>query len=539
LRRFIPTLVLLFVLLVAGGALIFTQGTGGSGAASGSSVAPTILGSLAALAGLIAVGYLVAQVFSLVGRLFGRAPDVQLEAPKAAAKPVSVFLYDRQSLTVFSVATVVLVLGFLITRALSANVPAGYPLDRMPDFSGVLFSVPMGTDSIEILQWQALAALVAVSILGVVVVAIVLATLAQGGEAATRKLEAAAAAAAGGAAKPVAGAKPAPAAKADLPVPFLYDNRQRIFFYVIVGIVVLAFLLVRWQATGTPLAYPFDGTVKLDTEVLVLPGIDLEGWPEGVPGPGQPLLVWQGLVALAGSIVGVLVVGFLLARGITALDGGIRAAEKATGQWPAPQVAKLEASLQAGAGQPRRLDGLDQVIIVLLGAIAVLALIWIVPTIGNMFAVDASVEQTRVASFWTPTPPPGPTATPGPSPDEAIAQLPAGDAANGEALVAAQGCIACHIANPDTPDAVLAGPSWQVAGSKDGKGIAAHAAERFSSGEYTGTATSAEAYLYESIVNPGAFVVPTYVAGVMPGTYGGTLSQQDLADIIAYLKTVQ
>ncbi len=537
-RRFIPTLLLVFVILIAGSALIVFPGAGGGGAAS-SSMLTTVLAILAALAGLILVGFLVAQVFNLIGRVFGRTPDVQPEPAKgAAAKPANVFLYDRQSLTVFTVATTVLVLGFLIARALATATPAGYPLDRMPDFSGVLLSIPIDPKTtIDILQWHALVALVALALGGIVVVGIVLSFLARGGEAATRRIEAATAPA-GGAAKPAAAARPAPGAAKPAPVvPFLYDNRQHILFYVIVGVVVLAFLLLRWQATGTPLAYPFDGTVSLSSEVLTLPGETLEGWPEGLPGPGQPLLVWQALASLAGAIVSVLVVGFLLARGVTALDSGVRASEKATGQWPAPQVARIESAIKAGAGQPRRINGLDQIILVLLGGILLLFAVWVFPAIGGMMGVDASVEQTRVASFWTPTPLPGPTATPGPSPDEAIASLPAGDAANGEALVAAQACLACHIKS--SPDATLTGPAWLAAESTDGKGIADHVAERYTAADYTGAATSADAYIYESIVNPGAYVVPPYLNGLMPANFGSTLSQQDLADIIAHLKTVR
>ncbi len=532
-RRFIPTLILVFVLLVAGGALIFTQGAGGS-SASGSSVAPMILGSLGALVGLFVAGYLIALAYNAVGRLVGRrTPDVQPEAAKAAAKTPSIFLYDRQSFTVFMGATVVLVLGFLVARALSANVPAGYPLDRAPELSNSLFTI----GSFDVLQWHALVALAVVALVGVVVVAYVLSAIVATGDAANRRIEAVAAATAGGAAKPAAGPKPAPTPKAETPVPFLYDNRQRIGFYIVIAVVAIGFLLVRWQATGTPLAYPFDGSVKFDTEVLTLPGLSLEGWPEGLPGPGQPLLVWQALAALAGAIVAVIVVGFLLARGIVALDSGIRSNEKATGQWPAPQVARVEAALQAGAGQPRRMGGIDRVIVVLLGAIVLGALVWVLPAVGGMFAVDRSVEQTRVASFWTPTPLPGPTATPGPSPDEAVAQLPAGDAANGEALVTKTGCVACHVAS--APDAVLAGPAWMAASSKDGKGISVHATERYTASDYQGKATSPEAYLYESITNPGAYVVPGFANGVMPGTYAGSLTEQDLADIIAYLKTVK
>jgi len=49
---------------------------------------------------------------------------------------------------------------------------------------------------------------------------------------------------------------------------------------------------------------------------------------------------------------------------------------------------------------------------------------------------------------------------------------------------------------------------------------------------YTG-----EQYLAESITHPGAFTVPGYLAGVMPTNFGERTTFQQLADMIAYLKT--
>jgi mono/diheme cytochrome c family protein len=46
-----------------------------------------------------------------------------------------------------------------------------------------------------------------------------------------------------------------------------------------------------------------------------------------------------------------------------------------------------------------------------------------------------------------------------------------------------------------------------------------------------------EKYLIDSILYPNDYVVPGYASGVMPATYPGSLTAQDLADILAYVKT--
>jgi cytochrome c2 len=47
---------------------------------------------------------------------------------------------------------------------------------------------------------------------------------------------------------------------------------------------------------------------------------------------------------------------------------------------------------------------------------------------------------------------------------------------------------------------------------------------------------TAEAYLYESITAPNAFVVPDYPAGVMLQNFAATISEADLYDLIAWLR---
>jgi hypothetical protein len=48
---------------------------------------------------------------------------------------------------------------------------------------------------------------------------------------------------------------------------------------------------------------------------------------------------------------------------------------------------------------------------------------------------------------------------------------------------------------------------------------------------------SAEAYIYESIVNPNAYLVTGFQQGLMPQTFAQTLTPQQIADVIAFLKT--
>ncbi len=538
-RRSIPTLILAVALLAISAWAIMIQGSALESPPEGGSVAPLIFGVLLGILGMVAVGAVLALGLNGIARLFGRSPDVTAEPAKpGAAKAPSAFLYDNTQLWVFSLVTVVVVVGFLVVRSLAANVPPGYPLDRLPDLTGVFFTIP-GT-TIEVLEWQALAALVGFILLGTLIVGVVLSFLATSGDQVVKKAEAAQAPAApakaaGPAAKP-APAKPAEGGAAK-PAVFLYDTRQRIVFYVLVAVVVVGFLLARFLAQNAPLAYPFDGTVRFDSVVLELPG-GIEDWPEGVPGPGQPLLVWQALIGL-GALIGVTIaVGFGLARGVAQLDQTVKATETATGQWPAPELQRLEPRVRGlfAPGQRRRLSRLDQIVIGLIGGTLLLFAVFVLPSLGGIFSADASVEGTRVAQFWTPTPLPGPSPTPGPSLAEAVAALPAGVAANGEAVARTRGCVACHIG---AAGANLAGPSWVAASSTDGLGIADNATTRYTESTYTGEATSPAAYLYESIVNPNVYVVEGYAAGIMPGTYGTDLSPQELADLIAYLETLR
>lgn len=82
-------------------------------------------------------------------------------------------------------------------------------------------------------------------------------------------------------------------------------------------------------------------------------------------------------------------------------------------------------------------------------------------------------------------------------------------------------CSTCHL--PDS-ESMLIGPGlWN---------ISVRGAERVE-GE------SAAQYIYNSIINPGAYVVEGYADGVMPANYHDILSDNEIYDIIAYLMTLR
>lgn len=144
--------------------------------------------------------------------------------------------------------------------------------------------------------------------------------------------------------------------------------------------------------------------------------------------------------------------------------------------------------------------------------------------IRNIAAFIMNWEETAVA-IEVPTVPTGPTVG-----SDITKELPPGDAAAGEALSVSLGCTACHIAAP-------VGPAWLP---KDGQpGIGTLASQRYLAPDYTGNAATPEQYLFESIVNPNAYLVSGFAAGLMPQNYADTLTDQDMANLIAYLLTLK
>jgi mono/diheme cytochrome c family protein len=108
-----------------------------------------------------------------------------------------------------------------------------------------------------------------------------------------------------------------------------------------------------------------------------------------------------------------------------------------------------------------------------------------------------------------------------PTPEAVVGTVPssgpAGNAAAGKTIYAAQGCGACHTFPP-------AGSTGKV-----GPNLVRLPADAKKANQGT-----LEQYTKSSIVAPGSYIVPGY-PNAMPPTYGQKLSQQQVADLVAFL----
>ena len=89
--------------------------------------------------------------------------------------------------------------------------------------------------------------------------------------------------------------------------------------------------------------------------------------------------------------------------------------------------------------------------------------------------------------------------------------LPKGDAAAGKPIFAQQGCNGCH-----------------TLAAANAKGTTGPDLDKALKGK-------TQEFIRESIVNPNAEIAPGYQPNIMPSNYGSQLSQQQLADLVAFL----
>jgi cytochrome c2 len=327
---------------------------------------------------------------------------------------------------------------------------------------------------------------------------------------------------------PAAGSK-APAKSGELGVP-LSSERSAAIFWIVLVVIVVGFLVVR--SWGQPIGYLPGLSDLAQIQVFKLPGTHIDGLPSWIAGPGDPVTALQLLIGvLVNVLIATVVTGFILARGFGRLSQGVREADKYKSTPVDRLIPEVEGRLnklrQPGPRTFRPRNPIDDALIginvLLLLVIGGLVAFYVVPSYGSVAAVDQAVEATRVAALVTPTPAgPGPEQG-GSEVDALMAEfnaLPAGDAAGGQGVfTGAGGCSACHSLQEGQ---VVVGPSLHGVGTRAGT-------ER--------PGFPPEAYLYESITNPNAFVVPGFPPGVMPQTFKQVLSAQQLADVIAFLKT--
>lgn len=115
---------------------------------------------------------------------------------------------------------------------------------------------------------------------------------------------------------------------------------------------------------------------------------------------------------------------------------------------------------------------------------------------------------------------PAPAASPPEGGEPGVAVALEGDPAAGQQLAQQQGCVGCH----SVDGAQGAGPTWQgLFGSEI----------PLASGE---TVTADAEYIQNSILNPQAQIHEGF-APIMP-SYAGQLSDQQIADLIAYIESL-
>ncbi|MCG8348068.1 MAG: c-type cytochrome [Chloroflexales bacterium] len=122
------------------------------------------------------------------------------------------------------------------------------------------------------------------------------------------------------------------------------------------------------------------------------------------------------------------------------------------------------------------------------------------------------------------------SSNPAPATADVTALIAAGDPERGAAIflgqaadVAAPACVTCHAVEAGAAPTSL-GPNLT--------GIAIRAGT-------TVPNQSAEAYLWESIVAPNTHLAPGYSENIMLTVYGDLLTEQDIADVVRYLLTLE
>ena len=94
--------------------------------------------------------------------------------------------------------------------------------------------------------------------------------------------------------------------------------------------------------------------------------------------------------------------------------------------------------------------------------------------------------------------------------------------AHGKQIYDKLGCNACH---------AIGGQGGTT--GPDQTTLATTAVQRIKDPGYKGNARDAAGYIRESIIQPGAYVVPGFPDNLMPTTFGQQLSAQDLDDLVA------
>jgi cytochrome c551/c552 len=138
---------------------------------------------------------------------------------------------------------------------------------------------------------------------------------------------------------------------------------------------------------------------------------------------------------------------------------------------------------------------------------------------------SATVEHTvTVGSTSTPTTTSAPATTSGKTTTAGKTTTTSGgggSAAAGEAVFSANGCGSCHTFKPANATGTI-GPDLDKAPASDAK---------------ADNNMDLAAFIKESIENPDAYIAKGYNKGIMPSTFGKSLSSKQLDDLVAFIQS--
>lgn len=105
-----------------------------------------------------------------------------------------------------------------------------------------------------------------------------------------------------------------------------------------------------------------------------------------------------------------------------------------------------------------------------------------------------------------------------------------GDPERGKKLALKWRCFTCHVTNESAP---------RLGVEQGLPAMLARAELRIADTVYSGFATTPEQYLIESVIDPSVYVVEGDWKSAMDDIYDVELSEKDLADVIAWILTVE
>jgi cytochrome c551/c552 len=150
---------------------------------------------------------------------------------------------------------------------------------------------------------------------------------------------------------------------------------------------------------------------------------------------------------------------------------------------------------------------------------------WVVGHYTSLGKSSSTVVHT--VTIGTTSAPPPTTTAPATTTTPATTTAPAtttsagggGNAAAGKSVFAANGCASCHTFKPANATGSI-GPDLDTAPASDAKA--------------DGNMDLA-AFIKESIDNPDAYIAKGYSKGIMPTTFGQSLSSTQLNDLVAFI----